>query len=423
MAEAFPVRKYIKVWTRRRKNNLKKDRTRTVSYTLEWLEFGRRRFLSLGKHATWAYARQAAAQKEKELNSLARVEALEPIMWDDFCKKYLDTIYPGHGLPPTERKEAVRNWNKSLKTMKREKLSMDNFGRIIKPYWCHEITAEDREKFIQRRLQEVGSAVSVDAELRSIRLFCNVMEEWRHRSENSNPFAGRGKVTVGLRRKRTKEREREGVKPAYYTIPQLVRLLDQADREVEEKPDDWNRRRLQALVYFEAYTGARINEVLHLAWDDIDWHNGVAYLFFKIENDLKTEGSEAPFGLPDALIPILQDWKRYGTGPWVFPNSEGKPWTSGGPGYKPLDQLKALAKRAGIEHATWKMFRHSFDTHGKGRFGMTKEQMRAHLRHTTDQTQKHYDHADLENLREAVKEIDFRRTVNAASASEAPPPP
>ncbi len=54
---------------------------------------------------------------------------------------------------------------------------------------------------------------------------------------------------------------------------------------------------------------------------------------------------------------------------------------------------------------------------------MTKEQMRAHLRHTTDQTQKHYDHADLENLREAVKEIDFRRTVNAASASEAPPPP
>jgi hypothetical protein len=44
----LPIRKYIKVWIKRRKN-----RTST-SYTLQWLEFGQDRYLSLGSHATLA---------------------------------------------------------------------------------------------------------------------------------------------------------------------------------------------------------------------------------------------------------------------------------------------------------------------------------------------------------------------------------
>jgi hypothetical protein len=58
---------------------------------------------------------------------------------------------------------------------------------LIKPYWCHEITAEDRERFIQKRVPEVGSTLTVDAELRSLRLLCNIMEEWKHRPEKDNP--------------------------------------------------------------------------------------------------------------------------------------------------------------------------------------------------------------------------------------------
>ena len=91
MTSRLPVRKFIKVWIKKRKNNPLKDGSRTTSYTLEWLEFGRRRFQSLGKHATASYARQAAADMEKELNSPDRRESLDPITWDDFQKKYLDT--------------------------------------------------------------------------------------------------------------------------------------------------------------------------------------------------------------------------------------------------------------------------------------------------------------------------------------------
>src|SRR6266542_3892775 len=129
MVDRLPVRKYIKVWVKRRKNNPKQDGSQTISYTLEWVEYGRRTFLSLGKHASLAYARQTAALKEKELNSLERHEALEPVSWEDFTNKYLDTFYPGHDFPVEQRREAEKKWPKSRNTMRRERLAIDNFGR------------------------------------------------------------------------------------------------------------------------------------------------------------------------------------------------------------------------------------------------------------------------------------------------------
>jgi integrase len=67
----------------------------------------------------------------------------------------------------------------------------------------------------------------------------------------------------------------------------------------------------------------------------------------------------------------------------------------------------ALGERAGVKGANFKRFRHALATHGKQRFGMTTEQVQAQLRHTTTETQGHYTHDDLANLREAVKNVDF----------------
>src|SRR5688500_8018985 len=103
----LPIRKYIKVWIEKRKN-----RTST-SYTLEWGEFGERRFQSLGPHATLACAREAARQKERELNSPERYAGIEPMTWEQFTAKYLTTFYPGHDLPAAERKAKEKAWSKS----------------------------------------------------------------------------------------------------------------------------------------------------------------------------------------------------------------------------------------------------------------------------------------------------------------------
>lgn len=113
-----------------------------MSYTLRWKEFDQNRFLSFGPHATLAYAREAAAQKERELNSFDHRETLQPITWTNFIKQYLDTFYPGHDLGTTERKEKVRTWGKSPKTLKREKLAIGCFAQLMKPEWCHKIGAE-----------------------------------------------------------------------------------------------------------------------------------------------------------------------------------------------------------------------------------------------------------------------------------------
>jgi integrase len=424
--QMLPVRKYVRVWLKRRKNPPRGDGTCTTSYTLEWVEYGQRRFLSLGRHATAVYARTERARKEQELNAPEARESLVPVSWADFRKAYLDTTYPGHDLPPTERKAAASAWSKSFNTMRSERLSLDNFQRLVVESlgrantWCHEFTSADREQFAAGRLKEVGSGESVDADLRNLRTVFNVMEEWNHRPKGTNPFAGRKRATVGTRRKRAKAAAGPGEKKAkLYTREQILALLTRADQDVAEQPDRWERRRLRALVYFEAYTGARIGEVLHLEWDrairlagggsakEVDFGRGVAFLCWKAEHGLKTDGSEAPIGLPDALLAVLRDWKSHRKGRWVFPNADGNPWVTGGPGYRPLDQLKELAGRAGIAHATWKMFRHSLTTHGKQWFGLTEEQVQAQLRHEDVETQKHYEHADLANLREAVKDIDF----------------
>src|SRR3974390_1208915 len=107
------VRKYVKVWVEKRRNPPKKDGSRTTSYTLEWVDFGERRFLSLGLGATSAYARRAAKLKEEELNSLEGHHGLEPITWDRFRQKYLDTQYPGYSLSGKQRKEASKTWGNS----------------------------------------------------------------------------------------------------------------------------------------------------------------------------------------------------------------------------------------------------------------------------------------------------------------------
>jgi integrase len=294
--------------------------------------------------------------------------------------------------------------------MKREKNAIDSFTRLVHPHWCHDITDEDRERFIQKRMPEVGSGLTVDAELRALRHLCNVMEEWKHRPERSNPFAGRGKATVGSRRRRHKEQIREGEEKAkHYTFEEVKAILSLASKEVVEADEKsrWAKRRLRVLVYFVSYTGCRISEAIHLEWKDIDFEKGVAWLYFKVENDLKTEGSQAPFGLPPRLIEVLRDWEQDKTCTWVFPNSQHKPWKTGGPGFRPFDQLKALGERAGVQGANWKRFRHALSTHGKQRFGMSREQVKAQLRHTTEKTQEYYTHDDLDNLREAVARIDF----------------
>ena len=90
MSTTAEPRKWIKVYVEKRRNPPKRNGKRTVSYTLEWSEFGQRRFMSLGPGATKGFADSMARAKEAELNQASPEENLKPITFSDFKRKFLD---------------------------------------------------------------------------------------------------------------------------------------------------------------------------------------------------------------------------------------------------------------------------------------------------------------------------------------------
>ena len=198
--------------------------------------------------------------------------------------------------------------------------------------------------------------------------------------------------------------------PRHYSREELARLLELARREIGEVEQwaQWRARRLYALAGTLAFTGLRKNEALHLRTEDIDLKARMLLVLARRGHRLKTEASAAPVPIPDALAVILEEWQTHIIVPgWLFPTANGKsPWTGGVQGTKPLDQLKDLGRRAGIDGVTFQGFRHSWATHAE-HMGLSDLQIQRVLRHTNTRTQRHYLHPDAANLRDQVGRMDF----------------
>ena len=179
------------------------------------------------------------------------------------------------------------------------------------------------------------SAASVDTDLRVLRAVFNVAEEWRHVAEGRNPFAGQGQ---GHRRGEAEapegpRPEAAGKKDKHYTFEEVKAILALADEGGRR-----GRRRPTAGPsggcgrWSTSWPTPAAGSARPSTWSGrtSTWTRGVAFLYFKIESDLKTEGSQAPFGLPDRLVEVLRDWKADKTCSWVFPNERKKPWKTGG---------------------------------------------------------------------------------------------
>ncbi len=181
----------------------------------------------------------------------------------------------------------------------------------------------------------------------------------------------------------------------------------------------WFARRLQALTAVVAYCGLRASEAQLLHASDIDIKESMINVTERAAHRLKTDAAAAPVPMPRALRPIVESWtaRRLDAPPdfpinqdcpWLFPTaSRERPWVSGRDGCKPLDRLKTVAKRAGVEHATFQMLRHGWATHSSY-WGVSRGMSQRVLRHTSDRMiESWYTHDDLENLRSSVADIDF----------------
>jgi len=210
----------------------------------------------------------------------------------------------------------------------------------------------------------------------------------------------------------------------HYSRDEIRRVLTLMAADVESTAgwSQWRSRRLQALTATVAYTGLRRTEALFLHAADINLEARFIALTDRGragEKRLKTEGSEQPVPIPDAPAPILADWLSHRLDapvdfpvpldcPWLFPTLNRRSnWTGGPPGTKPLDRLRDVAKRAGVEGMNFLSLRHSWATHAEFH-GYGPALIQRVLRHTTEQTAaKWYRHADLPNLVERCAGFDF----------------
>src|SRR5581483_11665800 len=70
----------------------------------------------------------------------------------------------------------------------------------------------------------------------------------------------------------------------------------------------WRAWRLYAIAYVTACCGMRKNEVLRLRREDIDLAERMIWIRARKGNQLKTESSEQPVPIPDALATVLSEW-------------------------------------------------------------------------------------------------------------------
>ena len=202
-------------------------------------------------------------------------------------------------------------------------------------------------------------------------------------------------------------RLRQGRKKArrHLSRVELAKLLVYLEARHKQ---DWRDGRLYALTMLLCHTGLRAMEALKLRVEDVDLVEGILHVVAR--GRLKTEGSEASIPIPPAAIACLSSWKARCGSIWLFPGSRKQgPWVNGSNGKRPADFLDAAGIAAGLPPGTTLlMLRHSLATHARTCFDLGAKEVQQILRHADEKTQEHYISSDMDNLKEAVRGIDFR---------------
>jgi len=139
-------------------------------------------------------------------------------------------------------------------------------------------------------------------------------------------------------------------------------------------------------------TGARLREILHVKWDEVDLERGVILL------SASKTGKKTIY-LSAAALEILAGLPRIVGNPYVFPGGvEGKPRVDL---KKPWAAISEAAKLQGVRIHD---LRHSFASFGAGA-SMGLPIIGKLLGHTQPATTARYAHLDADPMRRAVETI------------------
>jgi integrase len=224
---------------------------------------------------------------------------------------------------------------------------------------------------------------------------------------------GHGNPARGIKRYREQGLER------FLTAEELNRL-GEALREAETTGLPWetngalkhlakedNRRTLVdpfavAAVRLLILTGARLREILHAKWDQIDFGRGILYLA-----DSKT--GRKPLYLNAPALEVLASLPRLQDNPHIVPGSK-----QGQPRHDLKKPWAALTKAAGLEGLRLHDLRHSHASTGAG-VGLSLPIIGKLLGHTQAATTQRYAHLANDPLRQASERIGAAISTTAPS--------
>jgi integrase len=218
------------------------------------------------------------------------------------------------------------------------------------------------------------------------------------------------------------ERNPEHGRERYLTADEFARLgdvlriaetiglpwsVDETKSKAKNAPKPERRRTIAdpfavAAVRLLILTGARLREILHARWENVDFKRGIIHLA-----DSKT--GRKPIYLSSAALSVLSDLPRIEGNPHVIPGGKDgaarvdlkRPWT-------------AIVKAAKLEGIRLHDLRHSFASIGAGA-SMGLPIIGRLLGHRQPQTTARYAHLQADPLRRAADTIGA--TISAAMES------
>ena len=161
----------------------------------------------------------------------------------------------------------------------------------------------------------------------------NLAELWEMRPPGRNPCRSVRRYKVARRRER------------FLTPEELARLGRTLNIAPKERLAS---RHAAAAIRLLVLTGCRRNEIMGLAWDDLDFKAGEMRLA-----DSKTGARIVP--LPPAAVEVLKDLPRVAGNPWVFPGKK-----RGTHQVNINESWDRVRKRAGLDGVRLHDLRHTF---------------------------------------------------------------